>query len=70
MHIINRAQRYVYITTPYLILDNEMITALTVAAQSGVDVRIVTPGIPDKKAVYQVTRSYYLQLCRAGTEDL
>lgn len=68
MHIINRAQRYVYITTPYLILDNEMITALTVAAQSGVDVRIVTPGIPDKKAVYQVTRSYYLQLCRAGVK--
>ncbi len=68
MHIINRAQRYVYITTPYLILDNEMITALTVAAQSGVDVRIVTPGIPDKKLVYQVTRSYYLQLQRAGVK--
>ncbi|MCF2671679.1 cardiolipin synthase [Butyricicoccus pullicaecorum] len=68
MHIINRAQRYVYITTPYLILDNEMITALTIAAQSGVDVRIVTPGIPDKKPVYMVTRSYYLQLRRAGVK--
>lgn len=68
MHIINRAQRYVYITTPYLILDNEMITALTIAAQSGVDVRIVTPGIPDKKLVYMVTRSYYLQLFRAGVK--
>lgn len=68
MHIINRAQRYVYITTPYLILDNEMITALTVAAQSGVDVRIITPGIPDKKLVYRVTRSYYLQLWRAGVK--
>lgn len=68
MHIINRAQRYVYITTPYLILDNEMITALTNAAQSGVDVRIITPGIPDKKFVYMVTRSYYLQLRRAGVK--
>ena len=68
MHIINRAQRYVYITTPYLILDNEMITALTVAAQSGVDVRIITPGIPDKKLVYRVTRSYYQQLYRAGVK--
>lgn len=68
MHIITRAQRYVYIATPYLILDNEMITALTVAAQSGVDVRIITPGIPDKKLVYLVTRSYYQQLYRAGVK--
>ena len=68
MHIINRAQRYVYITTPYLILDNEMITTLTVAAQSGIDVRIITPGIPDKKLVYRVTRSYYQQLHRAGVK--
>lgn len=66
MQIINRARRYVYITTPYLALDNEMITALTVAAQSGIDVRIITPGIPDKKLVFMVTRSYYQQLMRAG----
>lgn len=66
MQIINRARRYVYITTPYLALDNEMITALTIAAQSGVDVRIITPGIPDKKLVFMVTRSYYQQLLRAG----
>ena len=66
MQIITRARRYVYITTPYLALDNEMITALTVAAQSGVDVRIITPGIPDKKLVFLVTRSYYQQLLRAG----
>ena len=45
-----------------------MITALTVAAQSGVDVRIITPGIPDKKLVYRVTRSYYQQLYRAGVK--
>ncbi|WP_087065659.1 cardiolipin synthase [Intestinibacillus massiliensis] len=68
MQIVNNAQRYVYITTPYLVLDNEMLTALTTAAQSGVDVRIVTPGIPDKPAVYAVTRSFYQQLIRAGVK--
>lgn len=68
MQIINNAKRYVYITTPYLVLDNEMLTALTTAAQSGVDVRIVTPGIPDKPVVYAVTRSFYQQLIRAGVK--
>ena len=68
MQIIHNARRYVYITTPYLVLDNEMITALTIAAQSGVDVRILTPGIPDKKLVYMITRSYYQQLHRAGVK--
>lgn len=66
MSIINHAQKYVYITSPYLTLDNEMLTALCTAAQSGIDVRIVTPGIPDKSYVYAVTRSYYAQLIRAG----
>ena len=66
MQIINNARNYVYITTPYLILDNEMIQALTTAAQSGVDVRIITPGIPDKKLVYLATRSFYQQLSRSG----
>lgn len=66
MNIISTATRSVYITTPYLTLDNEMITALCTAAQSGIDVRIVTPGIPDKKTVYAVTRSYYRQLIAAG----
>lgn len=66
MQLIATARRYVYITTPYLVLDNEMLTALTVAAKSGVDVRILTPGIPDKKLVYMVTRSFYPQLFRAG----
>lgn len=68
LQIIHNARRYVYITTPYLVLDNEMITALTIAAQSGVDVRILTPGIPDKKLVYMITRSYYQQLHRAGVK--
>nr|WP_297174273.1 cardiolipin synthase [uncultured Agathobaculum sp.] len=68
LQIIHNAKDYVYITTPYLVLDNEMITALTIAAQSGVDVRILTPGIPDKKLVYMITRSYYQQLYRAGVK--
>lgn len=66
MQIINHSQRYVYITTPYLILDNEMITALTIAAQSGIDVRIMTPHVPDKWYVHPVTRSYYQWLLEAG----
>ncbi|MGI6181727.1 MAG: phospholipase D-like domain-containing protein, partial [Agathobaculum sp.] len=68
LQIIHNAKKYVYITTPYLVLDNEMITALTIAAQSGVDVRVLTPGIPDKKLVYMITRSYYQQLHRAGVK--
>lgn len=66
LNVLRRAQRYVYIVTPYLIIDNEMITALCLAAKSGVDVRIVTPGIPDKWYVYAVTRSYYPRLLEAG----
>ncbi len=68
LNIINRAKDYVYITTPYLVIDYEMQTALCLAAKNGVDVRIVTPGIPDKKAVYQVTRSFYLPLIEAGVK--
>ncbi len=68
LQLIHKAKKYVYITTPYLVLDNEMITALTIAAQSGIDVRILTPGIPDKKLVYMITRSYYQQLHRAGVK--
>lgn len=68
MNIINSAVDYVYITSPYLTLDNEMITALCTAAQSGIDVRIVTPGIPDKKSVFAATRSYYGQLIRSGVK--
>ena len=66
MNIINSAKEYVYIYTPYLIIDNEMMTALCLAAKKGVDVRIVTPGIPDKKVVFKLTRSYYRQLIEAG----
>lgn len=66
MQIINRATRYVYITTPYLILDNEMVTALQTAARSGVDVRIITPHVPDKWLVHQASQSFYNALLKAG----
>lgn len=68
LNIINRAQKYLYITTPYLIIDAEMQRALILAASRGVDVRIITPGIPDKKTIFQVTRSYYPQLIERGVK--
>lgn len=68
LNIINRAKRYVYICTPYLIIDNEMMTALCLAAKGGVDVRIMTPGVPDKKMVFLLTQSYYEQLMEAGVK--
>ncbi len=66
LNIINRSMEHCYITTPYLIIDTEMINALILAARRGVDVRIVTPGIPDKKIVFMITRSYYHQLIEGG----
>ncbi|MBQ6734592.1 MAG: cardiolipin synthase [Lachnospiraceae bacterium] len=64
--MIERAKDYIYISTPYLILTDEMTRAMSLAAKRGVDIRIVTPGIPDKKTVYNVTRSYYHGLVRNG----
>ena len=55
-----------YITSPYLVIDNEMVQALCIAAKSGIDVRIMTPYIPDKKYVHHLTRSYYQQLIESG----
>ncbi|MDL2327138.1 cardiolipin synthase [Ruminococcaceae bacterium OttesenSCG-928-A11] len=66
LNVIRHAKDYVYICTPYLILDHEMITSLTLAAKSGVDVRILTPGIPDKPTVFLVTQSYYPVLLAGG----
>ncbi len=66
LQMLNSAQRYVYIMTPYLIIDNAMITTLKMAVKSGVDVRIVTPHIPDKKYVHPVTQYNYLELLEAG----
>ena len=68
LSIINRSMNYCYIFTPYLIIDTDMINALILAAKSGVDVRIVTPGVPDKKIVYSITRSYYKQLLLGGVK--
>lgn len=66
LNILKNAKDYVYITTPYLIITDEMERELRLAVKRGVDVRIVTPGIPDKKLVYRITRSYYEPLCSAG----
>lgn len=66
--ILNRAEEYVYIMTPYLIVDEAMSTALKYAARKGVRVRIMTPRIPDKKFVFAQTRSHYRDLMDAGVE--
>ena len=66
MGILNQANDYCYIFTPYLIIDTELENALILASKHRVDVRIVTPGIPDKKLIFQITRSYYRQLIEGG----
>lgn len=66
MDIINNAKDYVYIMTPYLILDHEMITALGLAAKKGVDVRLILPHIPDKWYAYSTAWSYYRELLEAN----
>ena len=68
INIIRNATKYVYITTPYLIPTHDLIIALVTAACSGVDVRIITPNIPDKKMVFAATRAHYLQLIEAGVK--
>lgn len=68
LSILGKARRYVYISTPYLILDDKLKNALQIAALQGVDVRILTPGVPDKKTVYQLTRCNYGDLLHAGVK--
>ena len=68
MQMINDAREYVYIFTPYLIVCNEMMTALKLAAKRGIDIRIVTPAIPDKKMIFRMTQSSYKELLRAGVK--
>jgi len=68
LNMISSAKKYIWITTPYLILDDATATALRLAAKSGVDVRIITPHIPDKKAVFQVTRANYPSLVKSGVK--
>lgn len=66
--ILNRANDYVYIMTPYLILDGEMENTLTFTAQRGVDVRIILPGIPDKKYAYALAKTHFKSLVNAGVK--
>jgi len=68
MDILNRATDYVHIMTPYLILDDELKTALIYAAQRGVDVRLILPGIPDKKLAFALAKSHYQRLVSAGVK--
>lgn len=66
--ILNTANQYVYIYTPYLIISDTMQHALCMAAARGVDVKIITPGIPDKKIIFRMTRSNYRELLKAGVQ--
>ena len=67
-NMLHQAQRYVYMMTPYLIIDNEMCKAIENAALRGVDVRIIVPHIPDKKLIFEMTRSYYARLMASGVQ--
>lgn len=68
LNMINQATKYVYITTPYLIVDHLLMNALEAAAKRGVEIKIITPGIPDKKLIYAVTRDSYRPLIKAGVQ--
>ena len=68
LNIINNAHDYLWITTPYLIIDSKLTNALCLAAKRGVDVRIITPHIPDKKTIFMLTRSSYRLLKAAGVK--
>lgn len=70
LQIIHSARKYLYITTPYLIVDDTMVAALVLAAKRGVDVRIVTPHRWDKRFVHMTTRSYYRELLEGGVKIL
>ena len=67
-HILNHAKKYVHIMTPYLILDREMVAALTRTAKSGIDVKIMMPYIPDKWYAFAVAKTYYKELISAGVK--
>lgn len=68
LDILATAKRYVHIMTPYLIIDNEMMTALTYAAKRGIDIKLILPSIPDKKSAFMLARTYYPELIRAGVK--
>ncbi len=68
INMLGSAKKYVYMTSPYLIIDSELSQAIESAALRGVDVRIITPHVPDKKLVFKLTRSTYKPLIRAGVK--
>ncbi|MCX4365800.1 MAG: cardiolipin synthase [Bacilli bacterium] len=68
LNIINQANKYLYLTTPYLIIDSDVINALILASKRGVDVKVIIPGIPDKKITYSLTESYIEILHNGGVE--
>ena len=68
LDILATAKKYVHIMTPYLIIDNEMMTALTYAAKRGIDVKLILPSIPDKKSAFMLARTYYPELIQAGVK--
>ena len=65
-NMLASATKYMYMTTPYLIIDNDLCTSIESAALRGVDVRIIVPHIPDKKLVFEMTKSFYQRLMRSG----
>ncbi len=68
LNLINQATRYVYIFTPYVVIDYEMTRALSLAAMRGVDVRLIVPAIPDKKTVYELAQSFFPELIENGVK--
>ncbi len=66
--MISNSHKYLYISTPYFIIDSEFIEEICLAANSGVDVKILVPHIPDKKIIFTLTRSHYGKLLKAGCE--
>ncbi len=68
LNILNQASKYCYIFTPYLVIDTDFMNSLILAAKRGVDVRIITPGIPDKRIVWYITKSYYHSLIEGGVK--
>ena len=68
MDILNRSGKYVHIMTPYLILDTELEAALKFAAERGVDVKLILPGIPDKKIPYALAKTHYASLLDSGVK--
>jgi len=68
LNMIHMSEKYIYITTPYLICDNELFNALRLASKRGVDVRIIMPHIPDKKTIQLMSRSNYYNLIKDGVK--